>query len=283
MSQKSYDGKPTLYLVPTPIGNLADMTYRGVDTLKNSEVIFSEDTRESKKLLDYYGIKKKLIPCHKFNEDDVYLKVLDYLNQGFDVSIITDRGTPSISDPGYVSVYKVISSGFNVVCLPGATAFTPAIVNSGLNPNKFLFYGFLNSKKSAKKKELEDLKLLEYTIIFYESPFRVIETLELIKDIMGNRQVSISREISKKHEEVYRGSIDDILDELIEPKGEFVIVLDGNKEKESYDDLDIIDHINKLIKTGMRDKDAIKEVAKLHNLPKSEVYKEYIDKKGGLS
>ena len=279
MSQKSYDGKPTLYLVPTPIGNLGDMTYRGVEILKESEVIFSEDTRESKKLLDYFDIKKKLIPCHKFNEDDVYLKILDYLNQGFNVSIITDRGTPSISDPGYVSVFKVIKSGYNVVCLPGATAFTPAIVNSGLNPNKFLFYGFLNSKKSIKKKELEELKLLKYTIIFYESPYRVIESLELIKAIMGDRNVSISREISKKHEEICRGTITEVLSELTDPKGEFVIVLEENKDKENYDDIDIIDHINILIKKGMRDKDAIKEVSKLHNLPKNEVYKMYLEVK----
>ncbi|MBQ1495783.1 MAG: 16S rRNA (cytidine(1402)-2'-O)-methyltransferase [Bacilli bacterium] len=279
MSQKSYNGNPTLYLVPTPIGNLSDMTYRGVETLNNSEVIFSEDTRESKKLLDYFDIKKKLIPCHKFNEDDAYLKVLDYLNQGFDVSIITDRGTPCISDPGYVSVFKVIKSGYNVVCLPGATAFTPALVNSGLNPNNFLFYGFLNSKKSAKKKELEELKLLKYTIIFYESPFRIIETLELIKEIMGNRNVSISREISKKHEEVYRGTIEEVIKELEEPKGEFVIILDGNKDEENYDDIDIIDHINMLVNKGMRDIDAIKEVSKLHNMPKNEVYKMYLEVK----
>ena len=279
MSQKSYDGKATLYLVPTPIGNLGDMTYRSIEVLNNSEVVFSEDTRESKKLLDYYDIKKKLIPCHKFNEDDAYLKVLDYLNQGFDVSIITDRGTPCISDPGYVSVYKVINSGYNVVCLPGATAFTPALVNSGLNPNNFLFYGFLSSKKSEKKKELEDLKLLKYTIILYESPFRVIETLTLIKDILGDRNISISREISKKHEEVYRGTVSEVLEELKEPKGEFVIVVDGNKEKETYDDIDIIDHINMLIAKGMRDKDAIKEVAHLHNIPKNEVYKEYLETK----
>lgn len=279
MSQKSYNGNPTLYLVPTPIGNLSDMTYRGVETLNNSEVIFSEDTRESKKLLDYFDIKKKLIPCHKFNEDDAYLKVLDYLNQGFDVSIITDRGTPCISDPGYVSVFKVIKSGYNVVCLPGATAFTPALVNSGLNPNNFLFYGFLNSKKNTKKKELEELKLLKYTIIFYESPFRIIETLELIKEIMGNRNVSISREISKKHEEVYRGTIEEVIKELEEPKGEFVIILDGNKDEENYDDIDIIDHINMLVNKGMRDKDAIKEVSKLHNMPKNEVYKMYLEVK----
>lgn len=279
MSQISYDGKPTLYLVPTPIGNLGDMTYRAVEVLKESEVIFSEDTRESKKLLDYYGIDKKLIANHKFNEDSAYLKVLSYLDDGKNVSIITDRGTPSISDPGFVSVYQIIKRGYNVVCLPGATAFTPAIVNSGLNPNKFLFYGFLDSKKSSKKKELEDLKELKYTIIFYESPFRIKETLELIREIMGDRNISISREISKKHEEVYRGTITEVLEELTDPKGEFVLVVEENKNEKNYDEIDIVSHIKELIKAGFLEKDAIKEVAKLHKLPKQEVYKKYAQSK----
>lgn len=279
MSQISYDGKPTLYLVPTPIGNLGDMTFRAVEVLKESEVIFSEDTRESKKLLDYYGIDKKLITNHKFNEDSAYLKVLSYLDDGKNVSIITDRGTPSISDPGFVSVYQIIKRGYNVVCLPGATAFTPAIVNSGLNPNKFLFYGFLDSKKSSKKKELEDLKELKYTIIFYESPFRIKETLELIREIMGDRNISISREISKKHEEVYRGTITEVLEELTDPKGEFVLVVEENKNEKNYDEIDIVSHIKELIKAGFLEKDAIKEVAKLHKLPKQEVYKKYAQSK----
>lgn len=279
MSQISYDGKPTLYLVPTPIGNLGDMTYRAVEVLKESEVIFSEDTRESKKLLDYYGIDKKLIANHKFNEDSAYLKILSYLDDGKNVSIITDRGTPSISDPGFVSVYQIIKRGYNVVCLPGATAFTPAIVNSGLNPNKFLFYGFLDSKKSSKKKELEDLKELKYTIIFYESPFRIRETLELIKEIMGDRNISISREISKKHEEVYRGTITEVLEELTDPKGEFVLVVEENKNEKNYNEIDIVSHIKELIKAGFLEKDAIKEVAKLHKLPKQEVYKKYAQSK----
>lgn len=279
MSQISYDGKPTLYLVPTPIGNLGDMTYRAVEVLKESEVIFSEDTRESKKLLDYYGIDKKLIANHKFNEDSAYLKVLSYLDDGKNVSIITDRGTPSISDPGFVSVYQIIKRGYNVVCLPGATAFTPAIVNSGLNPNKFLFYGFLDSKKSSKKKELEDLKDLKYTIIFYESPFRIKETLELIREIMGDRNISISREISKKHEEVYRGTITEVLEELTDPKGEFVLVVEENKNEKNYDEIDIVSHIKELIKAGFLEKDAIKEVAKLHKLPKQDVYKKYAQSK----
>lgn len=279
MSQKSYDGKSTLFLVPTPIGNLSDMTFRGIEVLKNVEVIFSEDTRETKKILDYYQINKKLISCHKFNEDVVSDKVIEYLKEGKDIAIVTDRGTPLISDPGYVSSYKVINEGYNVVCLPGATAFTPALAMSGLNPNKFLFYGFLSSKKAEKKKELDELKYLKYTIIIYESPHRVEETLLLIKEIMGDRKISISREISKKHEEIYRGKISEVLEELLEPKGEFVIVIEENKEVDSYDNIDIIEHLNLLISSGKQEKEAIKEVAKLHNLKKNEVYMNYINSK----
>jgi 16S rRNA (cytidine1402-2'-O)-methyltransferase len=278
MSQISYDNTPTLYLVPTPIGNLGDMTYRSIEVLKNSEVIFSEDTRETKKLLDYYNIDKKLISHHKFNEDTAYKKVLSYLEEGKSVSIVSDRGTPSVSDPGFESTYQIIERGYNVVCLPGATACIPALVMSGLNPNKFLFYGFLNSKKSSKKKELEDLKDLRYTIILYESPFRVIETLELIKEVMGDRNISISREISKKHEEVYRGTVSEVLTE-VNPKGEFVIVIEENKEEKNYDKVDIISHIKELVRSGLTEKEAIKEVSKLHKLAKQEVYKKYMEVK----
>ena len=278
MSQISYDNTPTLYLVPTPIGNLGDMTYRSIEVLKNSEVIFSEDTRETKKLLDYYNIDKKLISHHKFNEDTAYKKVLSYLEEGKSVSIVSDRGTPSVSDPGFESTYQIIKRGYNVVCLPGATACIPALVMSGLNPNKFLFYGFLNSKKSSKKKELEDLKDLRYTIILYESPFRVIETLELIKEVMGDRNISISREISKKHEEVYRGTVSEVLEE-VSPKGEFVIVIEENKEEKNYDEVDIISHIQELVRSGLTEKEAIKEVSKLHKLPKQEVYMKYTEVK----
>ena len=165
-----------------------------------------------------------------------------------------------------------------MVCLPGATACIPALVMSGLNPNKFLFYGFLNSKKSSKKKELEDLKDLRYTIIIYESPFRVIETLELIKEVMGDRNISISREISKKHEEVYRGTVSEVLEE-VSPKGEFVIVIEENKEEKNYDEVDIISHIKELVRSGLTEKEAIKEVSKLHKLPKQEVYMKYTEVK----
>ncbi len=275
MSQKSYDNKPSLYLIPTPIGNMEDITIRALNTLKEVDVIFSEDTRETLKLLKYFEINKKLIACHKFNEDKVYEKVLDYLKEGKNVGLVTDRGTPVISDPGYVVSYNVIKEGFNVIGLPGPTAFVPALITSGLNPNQFLFYGFLDSKKSAKKKQLEDLKQNKYTMIFYESPFRVIETLTVIKDIMGDRNISVSREISKKYEEVYRGTISEVLEELIEPKGEFVIIVDGNKQEETYDDIDLVSHVKILINEGLTEKDAIKKVAKLHNVEKNKVYIEY--------
>lgn len=279
MSQKSYDGKPTLYLVPTPIGNLDDITIRAINVLKESEVIFSEDTRETKKLLNYYEIDKKLIASHKFNEDESSKKILDYLSKGFNVSVVSDRGTPGICDPGFEPAFQAIKNGYNVVCLPGATAFTPALAMSGLNPNKFLFYGFLDSKKSSKKKELESIKNKKYTIIVYESPYRVVETLMLIKEIMGDRNISVVREISKKHEEVYRGKIDTVLEELGEPKGEFVILIEENKEKENYDDIDIVSHVDKLISEGLDEKEAIKKVAKLHGLIKNDVYIEYKEAK----
>ncbi len=272
MSQKSYDGKPSLYLIPTPIGNMDDITIRSINTLKEVDVIFSEDTRETLKLLNYLNINKKLISCHKFNEDKVYTKVIEYLKENKNVGLVTDRGTPIISDPGYVSAYNVIKEGYNVISLPGATAFTPALTSSGLNPNKFMFYGFLDSKKSIKKKELESLKEYKYTIIFYESPFRIIETLELMKDILGDRLVSISREISKKYEEIFRGTISEVLNELKEPKGEFVIIVDGNKEEINYDNIDILEHVKMLIKSGTSEKDAIKTVAKLHKVDKNTVY-----------
>lgn len=279
MSQKSYDGKPTLYLVPTPIGNLGDMTFRSVEILKNSEVIFAEDTRESKKLLDYYDINKKLIAYHKFNEDKEYKKIIEYLDNGFNISIITDQGTPCISDPGYVSVYKIIDLGYNVVCLPGATAFTPALVTSGINPNKFLFYGFLDSNKTKKKKELEYLKNIKFTIIFYESPYRIKETLNLLLNIFGNRKISISREISKKYEEIYRGNISDVINDLDELKGEFVLVVDGFKEEinDKLTDEEIINNIDKLVDNGLSKKDAIREVCDIYNLSKNEIYKKYME------
>ncbi|MBD9085617.1 16S rRNA (cytidine(1402)-2'-O)-methyltransferase [bacterium] len=275
MSQKSYNNNPTLYLIPTPIGNLEDITLRAINILKKVEVIFCEDTRVTALLLNHLDIKKKLISSHKFNESMNDDKLLEYLNNGVDVGLVTDRGTPIISDPGYELVKVAISNNFNVVALPGPTAFVPALIASGLSPQPFLFYGFLNSKESKMKKELEELKNEKSTIIFYEAPHRIQSTLSIIRDILGNRNACISREISKKFEEIYRGTIDELLLETIEIKGEIVLIVAGNNEVNHYDHLTIIEHVNLYIKEGYSSKDAIKKVSNDRGLNKSEVYKEY--------
>lgn len=274
MNQKSYDGSPTLYLVPTPIGNLGDFTFRAVEVLNQVEVIFSEDTRVTINLLNHYDIKKKLIAFHKFNEEQKVGVVLSYLEDGKSVAIVSDRGTPVLSDPGEICTKKVIEKGYNVVSLPGATAAIPAITASGLDSSKFIFYGFLNSKSSKRKKELEFLKNNKMTIIFYEAPHRIMEMLADLKEVFGNRNISISREISKKFEEIYRATISEVMNMLTDIKGEFVIVVEGNKDVVSFDDITIKEHVNMYMEDGLTEKEAIKKVAKERNMSKSDIYKE---------
>ena len=276
MWQNSYDGKPTLYLVPTPIGNLEDMTFRSIEVLKSVDVIFSEDTRVTLVLLNHFDIKKKLISLHDHNEDMVKDKVLSYLKDNKNVAIVTDRGTPIVSDPGYKTVKYVSDNGYNVVGLPGACAFVPAFIMSGLPSEHFLFYGFLNSKDSKMREELNNLKNFENTIIFYEAPHRLIKCLQAILDVFGDRYVSISKEISKLHESVFRGNISDAIKSFDVVKGEYVIVVDGFKRNnDDYSNLSVVEHVNMYVKSGLYVMDAIKMVAKERNIPKSEIYKEY--------
>ena len=275
MSQKSYNGTPTVYLIPTPIGNLEDITLRAINILKEVEVVFSEDTRVTGLLLQNLNIKKKLIANHEYNENENKDKIIKYLKDGYSVGIVTDRGTPIISDPGYPLAHHVISQGYNVVGLPGPTALIPALIMSGLNPAPFLFYGFLNSKEQRREKELEELKNIKATMIFYESPHRIKKTLNDMLNILGNRNISISREISKKFEEVYRGTITDVLVELEEPKGEFVIVVEGTTQTVDYTNVSVIEHVNAYIKEGNSVNTAIGLVAKQRNVSKKEIYNEY--------
>lgn len=275
MSQKSYDNSPVLYLVATPIGNMEDITFRAIEILKNVKVIFSEDTRITNQLLKHYNIKNKLISSHQYNEKENVEKLLEYLSNDYDVGLVTDRGTPIISDPGYYLAQAAEEAGFNVVSIPGATAFVSALIVSGIDAQPFTFYGFLNSKQSKRKKELEKIKLLEPTMIFYESPHRLTETLEDMLQILGNRKCSISREITKKFEEVYRGNLNEIIEQTKDVKGEIVIVVEGNKSVNTYDNLSIVEHVNLYIKEGYNSKDAIKLVAKERQLNKNEVYMEY--------
>lgn len=279
MSQKSYDNSPSLYLIPTPIGNLEDITLRSLNMLKSVDVILCEDTRESSKLLNYYDIKKKLMSCHEYNEDKIKDEVISLLKQGKNIGLITDQGSPVVSDPGYVIVRHVINHQFNVISLPGATAFVPALTSSGISPSPFLFYGFLQTKEEKIRKELTSLKQLPYTLIFYESPHRLIKTLTIMKEVLGNRTISIHREISKLHEEVIRGKIQELLEGTIELKGEFVLIVDGNHEQTDYSSLSVFDHVCLYLEDGLSEKEAIKVVAKERNVAKSVIYQEYHQQK----
>ena len=275
MSQKSYDDSASLYLIPTPIGNLDDITVRALKTLETVDFILCEDTRETGKLLSKYNIKKKLVSCHEFNEDKIKSNVVDELSKGMNIGLVTDQGTPIISDPGYIIAREVIRCGYNVISLPGATAFVPALTSSGISPSPFLFYGFLNAKNSKQKIELESLKNLKYTMIFYESVHRIKDTLKNMLEVFGDRNISINREISKIHEEICRGKISELIDLVDEMKGEFVIIVEGNSDVVDYSSMSIIDHVKVYIDDGMSEKDAIKLVAKERNVAKSIVYKEY--------
>ena len=275
MIQKSYDGSPTLYIVPTPIGNLEDITLRALNILKEVDVIFAEDTRTTKQLLNHFKINNKLISSHLYNENQNEEKEIDYLKQGKNIAVVSDRGTPVISDPGYILVKNAIKNGYNVVCLPGPTALIPAFVMSGLSGGPFFFYGFLNNKESKRKKELENIKNYPYPIAIYEAPHRLIKTLNNIYEILGNRKIAIVREISKKYEEVIRDNVENILKTVENLKGEIVIIIDGNKEIKTFDNLSIQEHINLYIEDGLTKNEAIKKVAKERNVPKSTIYNEY--------
>ena len=222
-----------LYVVPTPVGNLEDITLRAIRVLKEADLILAEDTRTSSVLLKHYEIKNALLSHHKFNEHQTVNNVIERLNGGQTVALISDAGTPGISDPGFLLVRECIRNGIKVQCLPGATAFVPALVSSGLPDDRFCFEGFLPQKK-GRQTRLNSLKEEKRTMIFYESPFRVLKTLTQFAEVFGpERPVSVCREISKIHEESVRGTLAEVIEHFkqTEPRGEFVIVLGGLSEE----------------------------------------------------
>lgn len=230
-----FDGETMgmLYVVPTPVGNLEDMTFRAVRVLKEVNLILAEDTRTSSVLLKHYDIKNALLSHHKFNEHQTVDSIVGRLKAGETVALISDAGTPGISDPGFLLVRECVRSGIEVRCLPGATAFVPALVASGLPDDRFCFEGFLPQKK-GRRTRLNELKNEERTMIFYESPFRILKTLTQFAEVFGpDRKVSVCREISKIHEESVRGTLTEAIAHFNqnEPRGEFVIVLGGKKEE----------------------------------------------------
>jgi 16S rRNA (cytidine1402-2'-O)-methyltransferase len=271
-----------LYLVPTPIGNLKDITLRALETLKEADFIAAEDTRQTLKLLNHFEIKKSLISYHKFNEQIKSDKIIDLLMEGKNVALVSDAGTPGISDPGSVIVQRCIEKMIDFEVLPGATAITTALVYSGLDTTKFLFRGFLPRENKERKIIINELLQSRETLIFYEAPHRLIDTLGFLQETFGDRKIAVCRELTKMYQEIYRGTIKEAVLYFIEkkPRGEFVLVLEGKKleeikeeQRKAWVDLSIEEHILKYISDGINKKEAIKIVAKERELPKSEVYK----------
>ena len=223
-----------LYVVPTPVGNMEDMTFRAIRILKEADLVLAEDTRTSGVLLKHYDIQNHLMSHHKFNEHGTSAGIVERLKAGAMVALISDAGTPGISDPGFFLVREAVRAGVEVQCLPGATAFVPALVSSGLPCDRFAFEGFLPPKKGRQTK-LDSLKEEPRTMIFYESPYRVLKTLQQLAEVMGaDRQASVCREISKVHEESVRGTLEEVIAHFTEtePRGEIVIIVAGFDAKE---------------------------------------------------
>ncbi len=275
MIQKSYEKNKfgNLYLVPTPIGNLEDITFRALNILKEVDIVYAEDTRETYNLLKYYKIDKRIESCHKYTEMKHKDKIVNILKNGKNIAYVTDRGTPLISDPGNIIVDECIKNDINVISLPGPNALLPALNMSGISNEKFLFFGFLNNKKELARKQLIQLKSINVPIIFYESPYRLKNTVQLLYDVLGNRKAAIIREISKIHEEVIRGSLLELLDMCDNIKGEIVIIVEGNKEIKTIN-IDYKKLVDEYVKNGMSTRDAVKKISLEYNINKNKVYNE---------
>jgi 16S rRNA (cytidine1402-2'-O)-methyltransferase len=278
--QKSFQHhSATLFLVSTPIGNLSDMTPRAVEILKSVTIIASEDTRVTKKLCNHFEISTPLMSYHEHNKHQKTEVILNHLSQGTSIALVSDAGMPLISDPGDKLVQSALAAGYAVVPIPGANAALTALVASGLTPQPFLFYGFLERQKSKKKAQLQTLASTPATLIFYESPHRLKETLNAMLDVFGDRQVVIARELTKKFEEFLRGTTTELIEYLTEVKGEVVLLVDGNKEQPKIDewwlDMTIHEHVDHYISEGMKTNGAIKQAATDLGLSRQDVYKEY--------
>jgi len=271
-----------LYLVPTPIGNLKDITLRALEVLKMVDVVACEDTRQSLKLLNHFNIKKTLISYHKHNENGKSEDIIEMLKEGKNVAIISDAGTPGISDPGEVIVKKCIEENIDFEVLTGATAITTALVYSGLDTTKFIFRGFLPRENKDRKPIIDDLVNRTETLIFYEAPHRILNTLEFLYENLGDRKIAICRELTKMYEDIIRMTLGEAIKYYKEnsPRGEYVLVLEGKsleelqeEERSKWNNLSVEEHIKTYIEEGFSKKDAIKKVAKDREMPKSEVYK----------
>lgn len=278
-------GGGTLFLVPTPIGNLEDITYRALETLKQVDYIAAEDTRHTKKLLNYFDIHKPLTSYHEHNKHQSGEKLLRDLQAGQQIALVTDAGMPGISDPGADIVQLAVAQEISVVALPGANAGLTALVASGMETDQFLFVGFLDRNKKKKKEQLQSVMLQVCTLIFYEAPHRIKETLSVMLEILGDRRMALARELTKKHEEYLRGTVRDVLAHVQEHelKGEICLIIAGadpeqvaqKEEQDWWQALSIQEHVQYYIDKDATSKEAIKRVAQERSLPKREVYQSF--------
>jgi len=275
----------SLFLVATPIGNLNDITYRAVETLKNSDLIACEDTRHSLKLLNHFDIQKPLTSYFEHNRKEKGEYIISLIKEGKNVSLVTDAGTPAISDPGEDLVKLCIEEGIKVVPVPGAVALVNALIISGQNTGRFCFEGFLSVNKKSRMDHLNSLIDEKRTMIFYEAPHKLKKTLDDMAEVFGNRSISIVREITKVHEECFFTTLNSAIEFYKDniPKGEYVLVVAGKSDEEAeienaekYASMSVKEHVDMLIENGTDKKQAIKDVAALRGIPKRDVYNEYV-------
>ena len=272
-----------LYLVATPIGNLEDITLRALNVLKEVDIIAAEDTRHTLGLLNHFEIKKPLISYYKEIEKTKSNQLIKELHEGKNIAVVSDAGTPGISDPGEEVVKKAIEEGIEIIPIPGACAFVNALIASGFSTKEFSFIGFLPVNKKEKKDKLESIKNETRTLIFYEAPHKMKATLESLLEVLGNRRIVLARELTKIHEEFKRSTIEDVL-EKEEYKGEFVILIEGSDiskeeiELKNLNEMTLEEHYQKYEQEGLSKKDIIKRIAKDRNVNKNEIYQYFLDK-----
>lgn len=280
--QSFQNNKPSLYVIATPIGNLSEISSRVIDALNDCEYVFCEDTRVTGQLLAHLNIKKKLVSAYENIEKQSADKVIELLKDNQNVAFMSDAGYPGISDPGHLVIKEVIKNDFNVVVVNGPSALIQSVLASGLDTSHFYFYGFLNAKPSSRRKELEELKTFKHTLIFYQSPHKVLSCLTDMLEILGDRNVCLCRELTKKFEEYIRGTISEIIPICETLKGEMVLVVEGYTQdiKENITLEDCMPLIEKKINEGLSTKEAIKVIASENNINKKELYQFYHNEKG---
>lgn len=280
---QSHDGG-VLYLVPTPIGNLEDMTFRAIRILKEADVIAAEDTRNTKKLCNYFEIDTPLVSYHEHNKIKSGPQLIERMKKGETIALVSDAGMPCISDPGYEVLGQALDANIPVIPLPGANAALTGLIASGIAPQPFLFYGFLSRGRKERKEELNQLKAQTSTLIFYEAPHRLKDTLKAMQEVLGNREIVLTRELTKKFEEFIRTTIDEAMEwtQNNEIRGEFCLIVAGNEqlevsdENEWWEELEIKVHVQHYMEEkGLSSKAAIKQVATDRHMPKRDIYQAY--------